>query len=266
MTEFLIEEAERVGAPPLIALWGPSSCGKTMTALLIARGYVGPHGQIGMIDTENGRGRYHADKARGANGKPWLRLDLQPPFTPERYMQACQALIARGCEAIIIDSGSHVWEGEGGVLDQADKSTAKGLQKWNKPKSGYKKMVNHLLRATVPVVWCLRAKQSFEQRVINGKKEIINDGIMPISGNGLIYEMTFSILLGLDHKPAFFDQNAPYNAAPSCPPIKAPDDLIHEIKAGQYLGEDFGAKIANWVEGGMNWDQKTSLLMNAFLP
>lgn len=260
--EFLIEDAERVGAPPLIAVWGPSTCGKTLTALLIARGIVGPEGQIGMIDTENGRGRYHADKARGANNKAWKRLDLQPPFSPERYTAACNALIEQGCDAIIIDSGSHVWEGEGGVIDQAEKNTVQGLQKWKAPKTAYKKMVNNLLRATVPVIWCLRSKQAFEQKTNDrGKKEIVNDGIVPISGAGLIYEMTFSILLGLDHKPAFYNPKAPYNAHPSIAPVKAPDELISEINPGEYLGEAFGKKIAQWVNAGGEWNKREAELL-----
>ncbi|WP_417821293.1 AAA family ATPase [Terasakiella sp.] len=267
--DFIIEDAERVGAPPLIAVWGPSTCGKTLTALLIARGIVGPDGQIGLIDTENGRGRYHADKARGANNKPWKRLDLQPPFSPERYTAACNALIEQGCDAIIIDSGSHVWEGEGGVIDQAENATygngqaAQGLQKWKAPKTSYKKMVNNLLRATVPVVWCLRSKKAFEQKV-NPKtknKEIVQEGIVPISGDGLIYEMTLSILLGLDHKPAFFDPEAPYNAHPTITPIKAPDELIGEIKKGEYLGEEFGKKIAHWINAGGEWNKHEAELL-----
>jgi len=261
MNDFIIEPAERKGAPPLIAFWGPSTCGKTLTALLVARGYVGPKGTIGVIDTENKRALYHAAAARGEGGAPWLHLSLEPPFSPDRYSAACDALTLKGCDAIIIDSGSHVWEGEGGVLDMADKFEGHGLQKWKVPKTAYKRMVNHLLRAPIPIIWCLRSKEGFEQVVERGKKNVVNRGIVPISGKGLIYEMTISVLLGLDHKPAFRDEGAPYNAHPSISPVKMPDGAENLIQPGEYLGVQFGSEIAAWVNTGTEFNKHEAELL-----
>src|SRR5436305_14540497 len=60
-----IAPAERAGAHLLIQLYGPPRSGKTYTALLIARGMVGPKGQIGVLDTESGRARLYSDKVPG---------------------------------------------------------------------------------------------------------------------------------------------------------------------------------------------------------
>ena len=57
-----IAPAERAGAHLLIQLYGPPRSGKTYTALRIARGMVGPEGQIGVLDTESGRARLYSDK------------------------------------------------------------------------------------------------------------------------------------------------------------------------------------------------------------
>src|SRR5437762_14288613 len=60
-----IAPAERAGAHLLIQLYGPPRSGKTYTALRIARGMVGPKGQIGVLDTESGRARLYSDKVPG---------------------------------------------------------------------------------------------------------------------------------------------------------------------------------------------------------
>ena len=262
--EFPITKAERSGVSPIIAFWGPSSSGKTMTALLVARGIVGPKGKIGVIDTENKRAMLHADVAMGEGGEPWLHLDLQPPFTSERFTGAGQALISEGCDIIIVDSGSHAWEGYGGTVDQAAEQPGYGISRWLKPKTDHKKMVDTFLRASIPIIWCLRSKSLTEQRRDNksGKQIVANRGLTPISEKGLIYEMTISILLGLDHKPVFFDENSRYNAVPEIVPVKCPKDLENEIKPGQFIGVEFGQSITKWIESGKHFDKRENDLLN----
>lgn len=248
---FEIKKAERKATPALIALWGPSGSGKTFTALHIARGLVGPGGKVGLIDTENRRAEFYADEAGG-----WFHLDLQPPFSPDRYTEAFRAFEAAGVGCIIVDSMSHVWEGEGGVLDMADAQTTRngrtmdGLAKWKAPKTAYKRLVNSLLRAPCHVIFCLRAKESVKQNGKGFDAEIIKDGLAPICGKGFIYEMTVSALLGQDHKPVFLDAEGPFKAEPTTPSIKAPKGLESVFRRGEYLGEQTGRIIAQWVAGG----------------
>src|SRR2546423_11311707 len=70
-----IAPAERAGAHLLIQLYGPPRSGKTYTALRIARGMVGPKGQIGVLDTESGRARLYSDKVPGG----FVVGELTPP-------------------------------------------------------------------------------------------------------------------------------------------------------------------------------------------
>src|SRR4051812_18755523 len=72
-----IAPAERAGAHLLIQLYGPPRSGKTYTALLIARGMVGPKGRIGVLDTESGRARLYSDKVPGG----FVVGELTPPYT-----------------------------------------------------------------------------------------------------------------------------------------------------------------------------------------
>lgn len=244
MGDFQFHRAERRGVPALIGLWGPSNAGKTFTALLIARGLVGPQGKIGLLDTENGRALFYSDLAGG-----WDHLDLQPPFTPERYSSAFESGQQYG--AIIVDSASHVWEGEGGVLDMADRSTSGGLLKWQQPKMAYKRMVNKLLRSPSHVIFCLRAKDGVKQTGSGKSASIATIGAQPICGKGFIFEMTVSVLLGPDHCPAFQGEGEKVHCDPLIPAVKAPEALAGIFHRGQPLGVEAGEEIAKWIAGGV---------------
>lgn len=245
---FEIKKAVRTKQPVLISLWGGSSSGKTYSALRIARGLVGPQGKIGLIDTENRRALHYA----GTAGGEWDHLDFEPPYTPERYIEAFKAFEnAGGYDCVIVDSGSHVWEGEGGVLDQADKvDPKKGLYRWASPKTSYKKMINALLRAPFHVIFCLRSKMGVAQVVVNGKKEIASTGLVPIAEKNTIYEMTVSVALGNDQFPMFQDLNNKFWIDPNIPRIKAPAAILQAIKPGQHLDELTGVAIRQWADGG----------------
>ena len=96
--------------PMTAGLAGPGGAGKTYTALMLATAFA-EGGQVGMIDTEDGRGeRYfsHFDYMYG---------QLDPPFTPDAFIKAHQAMVEAGAKAIVIDSMSGEWEGPGGILE-----------------------------------------------------------------------------------------------------------------------------------------------------
>jgi hypothetical protein len=52
-------------------------------------------------------------------------IDLEPPYNPERYIEAINACVEAGDEVIIIDSLSHEWNGEGGILQIVDQTKNK---------------------------------------------------------------------------------------------------------------------------------------------
>ena len=155
---FEIKKATRQGIIPLVGLYSESGCGKTMSALLLARGLAGASGKIVMIDTESRRGSLYADVIPGG----YEVLDLDQPFTPSRYIEAVEAAEKAGAQIIVVDSMSHEWEGIGGVCDSAGdnetRSGKAGLHNWKTPKLEHAKMVQRLLRSPVPMVCCIRAK------------------------------------------------------------------------------------------------------------
>jgi hypothetical protein len=246
-----IAPATRAGAHLLIQFYGPPRSGKTMTALKVARGIVGPEGKIGMLDTESGRARLYSDKVAGG----FVVGELTPPFTPRRYLEAIQEFLTFGVDILVIDSFSHCWEGTGGVLEMADeeeRNGKKGLQKWLQPKRDYKKLVNFLLSTRLHIILCSRAKQPIEERLVEvdgkAKKTLVRLPWEPIQDARLKYEMTVCVPMTLD---------GGYETAPDR--LKAPGDLA-QFFGGEILDEKTGAAIAEWVKGGKPVDRGLELL------
>lgn len=235
-------EAIREAVPALIALWGFSDSGKTYSALRLARGLAGQKGKIAVIDTENKRAKLYAGLFGG-----WLHIDMQPPFTPARYTAALDAAIKAGAGAVIVDSMSHVWEGEGGVLEQADASSAKGLAKWKNPKMAYKRMTNAMFRAPVHVIFCIRAKEKFIQQGSGQSASIASAGYVPICDNRFIYEMTVAAHMESGTRKPL-------------DPVKAPDAISGAIKPSEFITEESGRIIAEWLAGGAPVDHEREAL------
>ena len=190
---FQIKPATRTGVKPLIVLYSESGCGKTYSALLLARGISGPGGKIVMGDSESGRGSLYADIPEIGG---YQTFDLAAPFSPARYVEAVDAIEQAGAAIGILDSGSHEWEGIGGVLDMAgeieEKSGKTGLHCWKAPKFEHAKFVQRLLRTKIPFIVCLRAKyKSRQKKDDRGKTVIIKDETTsPIQAEDFIFEAT----------------------------------------------------------------------------
>ena len=232
-----IEAATRKGAHLLIQLFGGPQCGKTHTAMLLARGIAGDKGKVGVIDTESGRARLYSDKIPGG----FFVGELTPPFTPQRYQETIEQFVEFGCDVLVIDSFSHVWNGPGGVLELADQGEAagkKGLQKWLRPKVEYRKMVGFLLSTKIHIIFCSRGKQPVEERIVDGRKTMVTLPWEPIQDKQLKYEMTIVLPMIQDGR---------FETARDR--LKAPVDLNH-LFTGEPLTVETGKAIAEWVAGG----------------
>lgn len=202
---YKLRPAKRAESKVAGGFFGKSGSGKTWTSLLVGRGLVGPTGKLAMADTEGGRGELFADVPEFGG---YEYFEILPPYTPQAYIDAIDAFEKAGVDCGVIDSMSHVWEGEGGVIDQArasERSSGKaGLHNWNKPKQDLNRLVLKIIQTRVHLLLCFRAKRKSHQLEVseNGRKKtkVIKDGFYsPKMDEDFISEMLFSAeLIGLD--------------------------------------------------------------------
>lgn len=262
---FEIKPATRQMVKPLIGLYSESGCGKTYSSLLLARGLVGPSGKIVLVDSESRRGSLYADVLPGG----YDTLDLGAPFAPSRYIDAMQAVERSGAQVGIIDSGSHEWEGLGGVLDMAGENESRsgksGLHNWKTPKMEHAKFVLKLLQSPLPWIICLRAKYKTRQgKDDKGKTCIIkDDATSPIQAEDFIFEMTAHAEILQDHSIRLTKCSHP--SLRDCFPAKGPIGIQHGeliarwcASAGGKPATPSGDKLAATLKGQL-WELTASI-------
>jgi hypothetical protein len=227
---FIIKKANRKNAKLRLALTGVSNSGKTTGALKIAKGLGG---KIVVIDTENKSADLYSDIT------DFDTLVLQAPYSPERYIQAIKQCEEAGYNIIIIDSLSHGWAGEGGVLEIQDNITAASKSKnsytaWREVTPVQNKLVDTILQSDCHIIATMRSKTAYELVDINGRKTPIKMGLAPIQREGIDYE--FTIVLDLDAKSHLYTASKDRTR-------------LFEGKH-ETISEETGIKLNEWLNNG----------------
>jgi hypothetical protein len=229
---------------------GCSGSGKTFSAMRLASGIVGPGNRFAVIDTEARRSLHYADKFQ------FDMCELHAPFRPASYVEAIKAADAAGYKAIVVDSCSHEWAGEGGILDWQEeeltrmagddwkKREACKMAAWIKPKMGHKQMVQRLLQVNATLILCFRAEEKVKmEKDQNNKTVIVPIGWQPICSKELPYELTVSILLTPDK--AGYPQ-----------PLKLQEQHKAMFPLDKPISEESGWLVAEWAAGGEKKPEK----------
>lgn len=247
---FSFERATRTNVSLLVGLAGGTGSGKTYSGMRLAKG-MSMGKPFAVIDTETGRARHYADQFEFDVG------ELRPPFTPDRYREAIVAADEAGYGVILVDSASHEWAGEGGILDWQEeeldrmagddwkKREACRMASWIKPKASHKKMTSRLLQVRAHLILCFRAEPKIEMVREDGKwviqpKHTLTglDGWIPICEKNLPFEMTASFLLHAER--------------PGIPrPIKLQEQHLPFFPLGEPITEESGRRLAEWAAGGV---------------
>ena len=235
---FSFRPALRSHAKPLIGLYAESGAGKTLSALYLARGFVGAKGLIGMIETEAGRGEAYASMIPGG----YQVLPMRDDFSSENYGKAITAAEQAKLGALIIDSASHEWEATGGVLDMAAKNQAagkKGVLVWQQPKMLHSRhFMLRLLGTSIPlVIVCMRAKYPMREiKKPNGEKEWVrSDRLEPKQADDILFEMATHGWIDHGHKLHVTRYQLP--------------ELREIIRDGEPISIETGARLALWSTG-----------------
>lgn len=245
-----LKQAQRKKAYLKLGISAPSGGGKTLGALLIGYGLMKEKypkenedfrwGKIAIVDTENGSGELYVG-AEIANTKigHYNAVTLTAPFEAEKYIQAIDLCEESGIEVCIIDSTTHLWSGEGGLLEQQSalsKRTGNGYTAWRDITPQHNKFVEKMLQTPMHIIATMRAKQEYaldkDDKGNNGFK-VRKMGLEPEQRKGMEYEFTL-----------FLEINAEHEAFGSKDRTSIYDQKTFKIdpKVGQTLME--------WLEGG----------------
>ena len=240
----MFEVATRKKAKLRLALAGPSGSGKTLSALMIAGGMTdGDWSRVALIDTEHERARFYADRSEWDIGE-FLYQPLFPPYKSQKYIEyATEGAAAVGEDGVlIVDSLSHAWEGEGGVLEyksEVEKQRGKNsYTAWDEAGKMQNTLINSLLSLPCHVIVTLRTKTAYTMEVNDrGKNVLVKVGLAPIQRENTEYE--FDIVLNLDRQ----------HYATASKDTTFLDDFNAPITP------EIGAKIRDWLAEGKDPDR-----------
>lgn len=225
----MFQKAVKKAVKLKLALMGVSGSGKTYSALRLAKGLGG---KIAVIDTENGSASLYSDQFE------FDVVDLKPPFTIEKYVEAINAAEKAGYENLIIDSLTHAWAGEGGLLEQKaaldSKPGSNTYTNWGPITKKDNAFRNAFLHSNCNIIATMRSKQEIAlQQDSNGKTKPVKLGMAAVQREGLEYEFTI-----------VFDINMNHDAESSKDRTGLFSNKLIKIT------EDTGKEIKKWLDNG----------------
>lgn len=235
---FNLTEAKRSKAKLRLAIDGPSGSGKTYSALLIAHGLCGNWSKIAVIDTERESANLYADLC--PSNERYLTGQIGVPYTPQKYLEALRACEEAGMEVVIIDSLTHAWTAEGGMLDIHEaavkrQKVANSYTAWADVTPLHRKFVDAILTSPAHVISTIRSDTEYSQeKDANGKTVVKKVGMKPQFRKGLDYEMTIVFSLEQNHTATITKSRI--NTFP-----------VNEIILPTF---DTGKKLLAWLESG----------------
>jgi hypothetical protein len=224
-----LKKASRKQVKLRLNISAPSGAGKTYSALLMAKGLVGDWSKIAVIDTENGSASLYSNLGE------FNVIDLQGPFTPEKYTEAIQACVNGGMECVIIDSSSHEWNcllEENELLANA-KYRGNTWSAWSQTTPRHDRFVQSVLHCPAHVITCTRSKT---ETVMGEDKKVKKVGMKDVQREGWEYELTVSLNIDRDTHCAI--------------PSKDRTNLF-EGKNPFMITEKTGELIKEWCESGV---------------
>lgn len=188
-----LKQSQRQQVKLRLGLSGASGFGKTKSALLLAYGMTQDWSKIAVIDTENSSASLYSDLGS------YKVLDLQAPYSPERYIQAIELCEKSGIEVIIIDSASHEWNGSGGCLEIHEKLGGR-FQDWANVTPRHQAFINKILQSSCHIITTTRRKMDYSLDIgSNGKTKVVKHGTKEITRDGFEYELTINFELVNDN-------------------------------------------------------------------
>lgn len=223
-----LKKATRKQVKLRLNISGPSGAGKTYSALRMAKGLCNDWSKVAVIDTENSSASLYSDLG------DFNVIDLTPPFTPEKYIEALNACMSAGMEVVIIDSTTHEWAcliEENELLAQS-KFRGNTWSAWSNTTPRHDRFINSILHLPAHAITCTRSKM---ETIMGDDKKVKKVGMKDVQREGWEYELTISLNIDRDTHLAT--------------PSKDRTNLF-EGKNPFLITEETGKQIADWCNSG----------------
>lgn len=237
----MFQKATRNKSKLRLCVSGPSGSGKTYGSLTIANAIKGD-GRVAFIDTENGSASLYA------NEFDFDVLNLEPPFTPQRFADAIKGAENSDYTTIVIDSATHEWEGSGGCLDmneQTARTKFKGntWSAWSDTNKEHQKFINAIVLSKAHIICTARSKTETAQE----GKRIMRLGTKLVQRDNFEYEFTLALDLIHDghYANAIKDRTGLFMGK---------EPLVIDAKTGE--------KILGWLNDGQSIDDLMKTHLN----
>ena len=174
-------------------------------------------------------------------------LELDPPFSPERFIEAIKSAEDAGYDSLVIDSITHEWGGVGGCLELVDtiakaKYRGNSWSAWSEINPRHRLFLDAILRSPMHIIATMRSKTETAQVEENGRKKVAKLGMKSEQRDGVEYE--FTTVLDISHET--------HHAIASKDRTKLFSNSDPVI-----LSEETGKQLLNWLESGVNPHEET---------
>lgn len=224
-----LKQSQRQQVPIKLALKGASGTGKSMSALLLAKGLCnGDLSKVAVIDTENSIELY-------SHIGSFNVLNLPAPFSPEKYIQAMEVCEKAGMAVVVLDSISHCWHY---LLQLHGAMQGNSFTNWNKISPLQNAFVQKIQQSPCHIICTMRSKQDYLIQTQNGKTTIEKIGLKAIQREEIEYEFSTVLDIDMNHQ------------------AKATKDRtgLFMDKPEFVINEDTGKQILEWCNCGVKLD------------
>lgn len=253
--KFVIEDATPEGSYLRLVIYGGWGSGKTETSLNIATKYIKPlikgKNDVLVLDTE------HRSSVKYAMQYGFKVLHM-PDYHPQTYIDALAFAAEQGYQCVVIDSLSHEWVGEDGVLALTHKATQATKSQnsyfaWGETTPLHNAFLEAIMAFPGHIIATVRAKQDYAIDNVGGKSVPRRIGLAPVQRDG--NEYIFDIIAEMDA-----DNNTTMQKSRA--KVLRNGDWINPFKNGQMFAgnaKDPGGKMAaiivEWLSLGGQVDK-----------
>lgn len=204
-----------------VAITGPAGGGKTLTALQWAQELC-DDAPILLVDSERRSASLYADRFT------FDTIDWLPPYDPDELAGTIRDA-GDTYGVIVVDSVSHWWEGEGGVIDIADNAgRGNSFAGWKTATPKLRDLIETIIASPAHVIVTMRSKTEYVvERDEHGKSVPRKIGLAPVMRHGVEYEFTLIADMSVpDNVMTVSKSRCDLLSGRSVPPAKIPDAAV----------------------------------------